>query len=306
MPRSTNIAQLLALISLATHLMITTFAQAAAETVTAQRQPLIRLLEAEMRANTNWVRIHAAEALIQSGCTNAVARFFAPLVANETPSAQIGDWRVMAQAAETEAQRRASVALIRHALLDEHSPVRLQAAESLAKLGSVAVTDRPVLERWLKDADESTAPFVLWLLTLSSSAEDRASVEARLAKSLDSNDPIARLRTAFALGRLKTLSPASFEQLTEQARRETCDSPARVYLIAAQLLHEEEETARQELIKQLTVYLNATKPNEQLEAATVLGMRSTVAQGPGLMRLLKSREPDARIGAANGLLHLLR
>ena len=77
-------------------------------------------------------------------------------------------------------------------------------------------------------------------------------------------------------------------------------------LIAAQLLHEEEETARQELIKQLTVYLNATKPNEQLEAATVLGMRSTVAQGPGLMRLLKSREPDARIGAANGLLHLLR
>jgi HEAT repeat protein len=114
------------------------------------------------------------------------------------------------------------------------------------------------------------------------------------------------LRTAFALGRLKTLSPASFQQLTERVRRESSDSPARVYLIAAQLLHEEEEAARQELIRQLAVFLDSTKPNEQLEAATVLGMRGTVEQRPGLTRLLQSREPDARIGGANGLLHLLR
>lgn len=257
-----------------------------------------------MQANTNWVRIHAAEALIQHGCTNPVAKFFAPLVANENPSVQIGVWRVMAQAAETEAQRRAAVTHIRHALLDEQSPVRLQAAESLAKLGSVAVTDRPVLERWLKKADEATAPFALWLLALSSGPEGRARVEARLVKSLDSNDPVARLRAAFALGRLKTLSPASLEQLSQRARRESSDSPARVYLITARLLHEEEKTARLELIKQLAVFLNSPKPAEQLEAATVLGMRGTTEQRPELMRLLQSHEPDARIGAANGLLHL--
>ncbi len=286
--------------------MTATFTYAAAEPVTGQRQPLIRLLEEEMQTNTNWVRIHAAEALIQHGCTNPVAKFFAPFVAQENPSARIGEWRVMAQAAETEAQRRASIAHIRHALLDEHSPVRLQAAESLAKLGSVAVTDRPILEHWLKNTDAATAPFVLWLLTLSSIPEDRPSGEARLAKWLDANDPIARLRTAFALGRLKTLAPASLEQLTRRGQREPSDSPARVYLIAAQLLHEEEKTARQELIQQLAGYLNSAKPNEQLEAATVLGMRGTVEQRSGLMRLLQSREPDARIGAANGLLHLLR
>lgn len=61
-----------------------------------------------------------------------------------------------------------------------------------------------------------------------------------------------------------------------------------------------------ELIQQLAVYLNRTKPNEQLEAATVLGIRGTREQRPGLIRLLQSREPDARIGAANGRLHLLR
>lgn len=305
MQRSTNLARLLTSGSLAT-LMTTLFAYAAAGPVTVQRQPLIRLLEQEMLANTNWVRIHAAEALIQHGCTNPVTKLFAPLGANENPSAQIGVWRVLAQAAETEAQRRASVALIRHALLDEHSPGRLQAAESLAKLGSVDVTDRPVLERWLKNADESTAPFVLWLLTLLSGPQDRASVEARLAKSLDSNDPIARLRTAFALGRLKTLSRGSLAQLTRRAQVEAADSPARVYLIAAWLLHEEDKTAQLKLMKQLAVFLNSAKPNEQLEAATVLGMRGTVEERPGLMRLLRSREPDARIGAANGLLHLLR
>jgi len=77
-------------------------------------------------------------------------------------------------------------------------------------------------------------------------------------------------------------------------------------LIAAQLLHEEKRIARQELLKQLAVFLNSTKANEQLEAATVLGMRGTAEERPGLMRLLQSREPDARIGAADGLLHLLR
>jgi len=144
MQRSTNKARFLTLESLATCLMTATFAYAAAEPVTVQRQPLIRLLEKEMQANTNWVRIHAAEALIQHGCTNPVAKFFAMLVAKENPSAQIGEWRVMAQAAETEAQRRASVALIRHALVDEHSSLRVQAAESLAKLGALPLrTGRP-------------------------------------------------------------------------------------------------------------------------------------------------------------------
>src|ERR1035437_6560522 len=100
MQRSTNIARLLILESLATHLMTATFAYAAAEPVTVQRQPLIRLLEEEMQANTNCVRIHAAESLIQHGCTNSVAKIFAPLVAKENPAAQIGEWRIMAQAAE--------------------------------------------------------------------------------------------------------------------------------------------------------------------------------------------------------------
>jgi HEAT repeat protein len=306
MQRSTNITRHLTLGSLATHLMTATFAHAAAQTLTTQGQPLIRLLEQEMQANTNWVRIHAAEALIQNGYTNPVAKLFTPLGVNENPSAQIGAWRVMAQAAETEAHRRKSVAHIRHALLDEHSPVRLEAAESLAKLGSAAATDRPVLERWLKNADEAKAPFVLWLLLLSSSPEERGGVEARLAKCLDSPDPLARLRTAFALGRLETPSPASLEKLAQGARRESSDSPARVYMITAQLLHEEEKTAQQDLIKQLAVFLNSTKPNEQLEAATVLGMRGAAEHRPGLMRLLQSQEPDARIGAANGLLHLIR
>jgi HEAT repeat protein len=286
--------------------MTATFAYAAAEPVTVQRQPLIRLLEQEMHANTNWVRIHAAEALLQHGCTNPVAKLFMALGVNENPSVQIGVWRVMAQAAETEAQRGAAVGRIRHALLDEQSPVRLQAAESLDKLGSVAAMDRPALERWLTNADEATAPFALWLLALSSCPEDRAGVEARLAKSLDSNDPIARLRTAFALGRLKTLSASSLQQLTKRARLESSDSPARAYLIAARLLHEQDKTVQLELMKQLAIFLNSAKPNEQLEAATVLGMRGTAAQRPALTRLLESGEPDARIGAANGLLYLLR
>jgi HEAT repeat protein len=87
---------------------------------------------------------------------------------------------------------------------------------------------------------------------------------------------------------------------------EPADSPARPYLLVAVLLHTNKgSSAELKLKRQLTIYLDHGKPNEQLEAAIALGRRGTQDDVPALAKLLRSREPDARIGAANGLLCLL-
>jgi HEAT repeat protein len=87
---------------------------------------------------------------------------------------------------------------------------------------------------------------------------------------------------------------------------EPADSPARLYLLVATLLHADKgSSAELNLKRQLTSYLDHGKPNEQLEAALALGRRGTQNDVRALSKLLRSPEPDARIGAANGLLCLL-
>jgi HEAT repeat protein len=116
---------------------------------------------------------------------------------------------------------------------------------------------------------------------------------------------VARIRAAFALGRLKNPAPESIARIREQLRVEPSDSIARVYLITALLLHEIDASAIAKLENQMLPYLRG-KPNEQLEVGIVTGVRGNVGDIPLLQPLLHSDEPDARIGAANGLLRLIK
>ena len=61
-----------------------------------------------------------------------------------------------------------------------------------------------------------------------------------------------------------------------------------------------------ELQKQLIPYLDHGKGNEILEIGLATGLRGDANDAPMLESLLKNPDPDARIGAANGLLKLLK
>lgn len=280
---------------------------AAPGAIGSRREQLIRLLEQEMLSNRGWVRVHAAEALLDHGHSQAVAASFLPEADTAALPYRIGVWRVLARAAGTEGDRRDFCGRIRHIMIDPQSSDRLSAAESLGKLGLVNPADRSVLEQWLLATDDATKTFALWVLALSSEGSQRAEDERRLADLLESSDPAARLRAAFALGRLPTISSNSAQALAQRLAIEPADSPARLYLLAAALFHADKGSpAALNLKRQLTVYLDHGKPNEQLEAAVALGRRGTQDDVPALTKLLRSPEPDARIGAANGLLHLLQ
>jgi len=272
----------------------------------SRREQLVRLLEQEMLANGGWVRVHAAEALLDHGYGRAVAESFLPEADTAALPYRIGVWRVLARAAWTEGDRRGFSSRIRSIMIDPQSTNRLSAAESLGKLGLADPADRSVLEEWLLATDDATKGFALWVLALSSEGAQRTEDERRLASLLESSVSDARLRAAFALGRLPTIATNSAQALERRLALEPADSPARLYLLVAALLHTEQGSAAAlSLKRQLTTYLKHGKPNEQLEAAVALGKRGTLDDVPALTRLLRSPEPDARIGAANGLLHLV-
>ncbi|HEY3900920.1 MAG TPA: hypothetical protein VGM54_20075 [Chthoniobacter sp.] len=264
-------------------------------------------LEHEMGANTGFVRIHAAEALIEHGYGFKVAPVLLSDAEVETPGYRLGVWRALAQIVKAESERRDYVGRIRRVLTDAAAPDRLGAAESLAKLRVADRNDRPVLEEWLRSAKESDAPFLLWLLLLSSDSNERPQDEARLARLLDSKDPAARLRAGYALGRLGDASAESIRHLQQCAESEPADSRARVYLLAAAFRYaplDSPPAAR--LKRELIADFASSDASEQLQASTAIGAHGSAEDIPALTSLLKSANADARIGAAGALLHLLR
>ena len=279
-----------------------------------QQQEFIDALEHELRAARGFVRIHAAEALVEHGYGFKASEQLQADADTTVPGYRVGVWRVLARCAKDEREREQFVERIRNVMLDSAAPDRLGAAESLDKIGRVNRADRPAIEQWLRDADDATAAFPLWFLVLSGDASDmnlgnhaseRARDEARLAGLLKSKDPMARLRAGFALGRLAKIPAEFIEELNRRARAEPADSRARVYLLAASLLHAPHGSAAATEFKEaLLSIIESGDAKDQLEAATVIGMRGSPEDLPALLRLLKSRDADARIGAASAVLYL--
>jgi HEAT repeat protein len=270
-----------------------------------QRAKLISVLEEEMLTNTQWLRIHAAEGLLDNGHIGKIPELFRPESDTATAPYRIGVWRVLARSTNEE-ERNSHIERIRSAMRDPQAIDRISAAESLGKINAASRADRDLISNWLKTADDATVPFPRWLLVLSSDPSERESDEAALANLLKSNDPVARLRAAFALGRLKNISSNSISKFREQLKVEPADSIARIYFITALLLHVKDASIIADLEKELIPYLNNGKPNELLEIGIAIGLRGNAADLQMLEPLLKNPEPDARIGAANGMLQLLK
>jgi HEAT repeat protein len=268
------------------------------------RSQLIARLEQEMSANTQWLRIHAAEGLLDNGESDKIAELFRAEAKTAAAQYRIGIWRVLARSTTGE-ERNGCLKRIREAMRDPQANDRISAAESLGKLNAANRSDREVILEWLKTADDATVAFPRWLLVLSSTPLERAGDEASLAKLLSSADPIARLRAAFALGRLKDLSSDSVAKLRAQLKIEPADSIARVYLITAILLHTSDAREIADLEKRLAPYAKG-KANEQLEVGIATGLLGRSEGFEVLKPMLTDPEPDARIGAANGMLKLLK
>ncbi len=266
-----------------------------------ERGELVAILKREMSEQSEFVKVHAAEALVSHGYHDFAKKAFESELSTAEVPYSIGVHRVMARVSSDDASREIHVNAIRQVALEPDNPFRVHAIESLAKLGEYREQDRTELNAFIDRVDDGSAAFAKWLLTLSELPQDHE----RLARSLHSSDPMSRLRAAYAISRTKVIPDSTIILLQSTLESESLDSPARVYLLSALLRHgrpNENPTRFSELQK----YLHSEKANESFEAGMALGLFGDATMIPDLKANLASAEADARIGAADGALHLLR
>src|SRR3954454_13916839 len=152
---------------LITALFALVFACTARDEMKVDRTQLIARLKQEMSANTQWLRIHAAEGLLDNGESEKIAALFRLELATAAAPYRIAVWRVLARSTMGEEQH-GYIERIREAMRDAEVTNRITAAESLGNLNAASRSDGTFVREWLKTADDATAAFPRWLLVLSS------------------------------------------------------------------------------------------------------------------------------------------
>jgi hypothetical protein len=182
-----------------------------------------------------WSRIHAAEALAQFGeSENVRAHFQRGLSGWENSAQRIGAWRVLAATSQEQPQRAPWMAKIEAIARDSGAPDRLQAIETLAKLGHRASPELiSILQSTLPQWAEHDRLFVDWGLHLAGVAD----ATRRLTFAPRSSNVEVRRRAAYIARRLDPLPDAMREAIEEQVRHERTDTIAFPYSLAACLVH---------------------------------------------------------------------
>jgi SSS family solute:Na+ symporter len=269
-------------------------------------QKAVHELRTALAVEPQWIKVHAAEALLNRGYAQGVRETFLreAEVSSDMPKYRIGVWRVLAQADGEEAQRHDWAGKICDVFCNENSPDRTHAAEALAKLGYVAPEElRIQLNSAVESQDNGLALYAAWALIQSGND----AMQNKVAEGLQSNDPIDRLRSAFILQRLRKISPSNRAALHRAARDESAESTAYGALVSASFVvggrYDDPLPAMQhdDVLKLLTGD-NAAAKRFALEA---IGERGTTRDLPGVTNALRDNDADVRVFAADAVLQIV-
>jgi len=259
----------------------------------------VTILRDALRNETEWVRVHAAEALLRNGLSEDVESVFQPEAENSPPKHRIGVWRVLAQAQEDAAERERYVQRIRVAFLDLDGPDRLHTAETLGKLGDAKRSTQ--LLNAATQADTPIAAYARLILANTGAAEDAE----YLAALLGSYDDDVRDTTGYALRFAPKLDERTLARVRYTALAEPEKSPARLNLLIAWLAHADK--SEQGGIKTLLrPYAESQEKSERYQFGEAMALRGDADDVPVLLRLLDDKDTDVRISAANALLAIER
>ena len=253
--------------------------------------------------DAGWSRVHAAEALSHLGHAAQVGQ---PLTAElptwENSPQRIGAWRVLAAGAASPAERRGWLERIEGVARDPAAADRLQAVESLGKLGEgVTGTTLAAVRAHAAAIPAADALFPFWVLHLSG---DSAGTRGLLT-GLGATDPAVRRRAAFIVRRLSPLAAEIKAALTQLARTEPATTVAYPYVLAAALAHDVGPVRPEVSWTELERVWAAAPGPVRLELSQVLMPRQTRATADGLAIHFTAAEPGTRIAAAWSFLYAL-
>ena len=272
------------------------------------RQRVSQLLRAALEREQEWIKVHAAEALLAAGDTQVVKAAFdreLSLKGNERPY-RIGIWRVLAQVARNDEARQGWIKNIVDAFREVDGTDRLHAAETLGKLGYRAPSDdRDVFELAAKTPDGPLTANARWVLANSG----RPKADAQLVELLGSSDGATRAAAAYAVRFLPKISPALWGKLVGAARQEP-DAPdadiVRASLVSAAFVHAPVEQQKATFKADLVKYARTGSADAKAEACAALAMQGQDEDVALLVSLLDDSHVDIRVAAANAILQIDR
>lgn len=262
----------------------------------------VGILRENLATAEEWVKVHAAEFLLELGYTDKVYDTFDAERTKHsgTPQYRIGIWRVLAKASPAPAEYQHWVDQIRGALQDPNGPDRLHATETLSKLPYRATPEeQEILKTFASSDDGPLAAFASCMLVHAGLRD----YEHQLRTLLLSEDDRTRQCAAYALRHVDSIAPQTWDRISEVARLEPVGTLARVYLHAAASFHAPDATEHRAVVLD---YARTGKKNEQYEASAVLAARGTAADLPLLVELLEDDDMDVRSGAAYAVLRIGR
>ena len=271
---------------------------------TELRERSVGVIRQALDREAKWIKIHAAEYLLALDYTDGVKAALTKEgeLHGDEPNYRIGIWRVLARTSHSERERDQWIGKIRKVCFDPAAPERIHATETLAKLRYHVDDDEAAAMHEAALSDEfPLAPYAAWVLLNSA----RPGAEATLAGLLMSPNPDARCGAAYALRHRASISAATEDALLAAVRQEAVDSKARVFLVAAAVVHA--PPARRAPLKAEALQIAASgRSADRLEACQALAQIGEDSDRPRLAALLNDSNPDLRASAAAALLSIER
>jgi SSS family solute:Na+ symporter len=260
-------------------------------------------LRRALREETKFVKVHAAEALLELGIGQDVRSVFESeqaLHVNESPY-HIGIWRVLARTSKSDAERKTYVDKIVAAYAAGKQPDAENAVETLAKLQyAVPEHDRPALKEWTEAVPDSRRAFGRWLLAVSGNADD----VRHLAELLKDDDAETRAAAAYGLRFVKDKVPDDVIPLLEAAADSIRPQDQAGHIIGNAVVFTKSPARAEAYRQQLIPVAKSGAKAEKFEALNCFAERGDARDVPTLIELLNDPEGDVRINASRALLKI--
>lgn len=269
----------------------------------ALRERSIRVLRKVMGRENRWVKVHAAEYLLQAGYPQGVTDAFLAEagIHGDEPQYRIGIWRVLARAAENEQEQAEWTGKIRDVFLDVTASDRPHAAETLAKLRyKLLHSEIAAAEEAADPNNVALAPCATWVLANAG----QPTAEARLAAFLDSPNVDVRCDAAYGFRHLRPISEVAHKRLLAAIEREPAQSRARVFVVAAAAVHA--AAGDPSLKAELLQLADNGTPDEKVQACQTLAQLGDNSDVPLLVRVLDDANADLGASAASAILRIER
>lgn len=241
-----------------------------------------------------WVKVHAAEYLVDLGYTEEVINtFYKEQVIHGTQYPyRIGIWRVLARVEADKWKKQMWIDSIHAAYMDTLGADRVHAVESLAKL--TIQPDIKTANKVMEEDNLRLKAYTTWAMAIPEK-ENRKPDISQLLELLESDDRTSQRIAAYAIRKMKVVLKDLWTGLYEKAMNEPENSSLRVYLMAAAYTSAAEDVKFSEAYKSLEtsllkLYTSQSKA-DRYHLCEVLAEYGNASHLPILENLMDGKDP---------------